>query len=80
MSAAFARELAIERAEATIAAALDDHGAATVAALRAGTQLPPWPRVVAAVDAAALATDHDPGWAARAATLSRWALAGAPRR
>jgi hypothetical protein len=75
MSAAFARELAIERAEATIAAALDDHGAATVAALRAGTRPPPWPRVVAAVDAAGLATDHDPGWAARAATLSRWALA-----
>lgn len=73
MTTAFARELAIERAEARLAGVLDEHGAAVVAAARTGRAAPPWPDAVARIEVPVV--EHDASWAARARTLGRWRLA-----
>lgn len=69
----FDRELAIERAEAGVAAALEAHGAAVIAAARTGAAWPPWPEAVRALPR--LTAPHDRSWDARARTLTRWGWA-----
>ncbi|MEZ4402268.1 MAG: hypothetical protein R3B06_19745 [Kofleriaceae bacterium] len=68
-------ELAIEAAEARVAAALDAHGSAVIRACVDGAPPPPWPAVVATPAHGRLAATHDRGWAARARTLRRWCAA-----